>query len=131
MKGYNSDFGSGAAGGSGGTGGVNEGMGSGPVNGVDYNTAKSSSIKVVNNVVVTANQHTMPIDSTPNTVVKNYSNGKLSTERYFDKEGNAYLDIDYSDHGNPKTHPVVPHEHEIKITNGKFRRGKDRRIKHD
>ena len=32
---------------------------------------------------------------------------------YYDAKGNAYLDIDYSNHGNAKLHPNVPHEHRI------------------
>ena len=27
------------------------------------------------------------------------------------KKGRAKKDIDYTDHGNPKDHPKVPHEH--------------------
>lgn len=30
---------------------------------------------------------------------------------FFDKNGRAQKDIDYTDHGNPKEHPQVPHEH--------------------
>lgn len=128
MKGYNSDFGNDE---NGENGEANKGTASDPVNGEDYNTANSSSVKAVDSVVITANQHTMPVIGSPNTVVKNYNNGKLNTERYFDKDGKPYLDIDYSDHGNSKTHPVVPHEHDIQITKGKLHRGKDRRIKND
>lgn len=29
----------------------------------------------------------------------------------YDKNGRAQKDIDYTDHGNPKEHPKVPHEH--------------------
>lgn len=29
----------------------------------------------------------------------------------YDKNGHAQKDIDYTDHGNPKEHPKVPHEH--------------------
>ena len=39
-------------------------------------------------------------------------NGKVITRRYYDKNGNADLDIDYTNHGNPKTHPKVPHRHD-------------------
>ena len=48
---------------------------------------------------------------------------------YYDGDGNAYLDIDYSDHGNPKTHPTVPHEHDIWFDDdGGFHRGRDKGI---
>lgn len=40
-----------------------------------------------------------------------FIDGIVHQERYYDKDGNPHLDIDYSDHGNPKKHPVVPHEH--------------------
>lgn len=39
-------------------------------------------------------------------------NGNLKTRRWFDENGNAYRDVDFTDHGNPKEHPQVPHEHE-------------------
>lgn len=45
-------------------------------------------------------------------------NGKVLQRRYYDKDGNADLDIDYTDHGNPKAHPKVPHRHDW---NGKVR----------
>ena len=48
----------------------------------------------------------------------------LVTERHYDSNGNAYLDIDYSDHGNSKNHPIVPHEHLIDMNDGQFRREK-------
>lgn len=32
-------------------------------------------------------------------------------ERYYDENRDVYLDIDYTDHNNPKTHPIVPHQH--------------------
>ncbi|MBT2617427.1 MULTISPECIES: RHS repeat-associated core domain-containing protein [unclassified Bacillus (in: firmicutes)] len=49
-----------------------------------------------------------------------YSNGKLKQRRYYDKNGKPKIDIDYTNHGNAKQHPKVPHRH--KFTNGK--RGK-------
>lgn len=39
-------------------------------------------------------------------------NGKVVQRRYYDKNGNADMDIDYTDHGNPKQHPKVPHRHD-------------------
>ncbi|SFS41399.1 RHS repeat-associated core domain-containing protein [Marininema halotolerans] len=38
--------------------------------------------------------------------------GNLDTRRYFDENGDAILDIDFSNHGHPKYHPVVPHAHD-------------------
>lgn len=102
------------------------------VNGQDYNTAGSNSVKQVYSVTTLSNAHSMPISSVPNSVTKNYRDGKLSTERYFDESGNPYLDIDYSNHGNPSTHPIVPHEHDITFDDsGKMHRGKGKGINND
>ena len=38
-------------------------------------------------------------------------NGNVIRRRWFDSEGKAERDLDYTDHGNPKQHPEVPHEH--------------------
>lgn len=38
-------------------------------------------------------------------------NGQVKTRRQYDSEGKAYRDVDMTDHGNPKQHPEVPHEH--------------------
>ena len=48
-------------------------------------------------------------------------NGK-KTRRWYDSEGKAYRDVDMSDHGNPKEHPEVPHEHTWEYNNGKPKR---------
>ncbi|MCR4398943.1 MAG: hypothetical protein NUV93_08275, partial [Firmicutes bacterium] len=32
--------------------------------------------------------------------------------RFYDEKGDAKLDIDLTDHGHPKVHPVVPHAHD-------------------
>ena len=64
----------------------------------------------------------------PNSVTQKTINGKITSERYYDENGNAYLDIDYTDHGNPKTHPIVPHQHLITFVNGKPKRGKDQEV---
>lgn len=116
MKGYNSDYGGG-------------GSSDGSVNGEDFNSAGSNSVGQVDSVTITADVHSVPTTGEPNSVSKNYKNGKLDSERYYDADGNAYLDIDYSDHGNPKTHPTVPHEHDIWFDDdGGFHRGRDKGI---
>jgi len=84
-----------------------------PVNGTDYNGAGSNSVGRVDTVITTQDVHSVPSHGTPSSVSKNYKNGHLDSERYYDKDGNAYLDIDYTNHGNSKTHPNVPHEHSI------------------
>lgn len=116
--------------GGGGSGGGGDGGGSGYVNGTDYNSAGSSSVGKVDSVTTVSNVHSMPVSGTPNSVTKNYKDGKLSTERYYGSDGKPYLDIDYSNHGNAKMHPHVPHEHKITFKDGKMDRQKtDGRIK--
>lgn len=100
--------------------------GSGIIDGIDYNTANSQNVKLV-----TAMQkkccHALPQSSKPNSVIQNYKDGKLISERYYDENGKPYLDIDYTNHGNPKTHPHVPHEHDIVFDkDGKMHRGKEK-----
>ena len=53
----------------------------------------------------------LPLRSKPNSRQSLYKNGKLEQERYYDENGRATEDVDYSDHGNPKRHPQVPHKH--------------------
>ena len=66
----------------------------------------------------------MPMESTPDSVVRNFKDGMIYNERYYGNNGLPYLDIDYSDHGNPKMHPHVPHQHEITFDDGKMKRKK-------
>ena len=86
-----------------------------------YNSAGSRDVKVVKSVS-TSTSHSLPKTSEPNSVEIVYKNGKKTTERYYDGKGKAYLDIDYTDHGNPKMHPKVPHQHKIVWKDGKFHR---------
>lgn len=37
---------------------------------------------------------------------------KVVRRRFYDNRGNAKLDIDFTDHGHPKAHPIVPHAHD-------------------
>ena len=48
--------------------------------------------------------------------------GNIKTRRWYDSEGKAYRDVDMSDHGNPKEHTEVPHEHTWEYNNGKPKR---------
>lgn len=97
-----------------------------PTNGMDYNTAGSGTVKRVDVVTKTYDAHSIPQHGTPNSVSENYRDGTLLSERYYDADGNAYLDIDYSNHSNPKTHPIVPHEHDIWFDeNGTMHRAKE------
>lgn len=45
--------------------------------------------------------------------------GNVVTRRWYDSEGKAYRDIDMGNHGNPKQHSEVPHEHTWEYTSGK------------
>lgn len=56
-------------------------------------------------------RRSLPTRHKPNSRLSLYRRGKLEQERYYDGEGKAERDIDYSDHDNPKQHPDVPHEH--------------------
>jgi len=113
MKGYNSDYG----------GGGSSSNSSSLVNGKDYNTAGSSSVGKVDSVSIVADTHGLPKEGTANSVTKSYKDGKLDQERYYGDDGKSYLDIDYSNHGNPKMHPNVPHQHKITYDdNGKMHR---------
>lgn len=59
-----------------------------------------------------ANEHSLPTKYKPNSKLsRTNSKGNVITERYYDSKGRAYKDIDYTNHGNPKTHPNVPHTH--------------------
>ena len=70
-----------------------------------------------------ADAHGLPKEGTANSVTKSYKDGKLDQERYYGNDGKPYLDIDYSNHGNPKMHPNVPHQHKITYDdNGKMHR---------
>lgn len=98
-------------------------------NGILFNTAGSSSIQQVDSQQSVFDVHSLPMNGTKNSVTKSYRDGKLEQERYYGENGKAYLDIDYSDHGNPKVHPVVPHQHHI-TWNGRIpRRGRGEGVK--
>lgn len=50
--------------------------------------------------------------STPRSATKQYDyKGDLNKIRFYDNRGKMYLDIHYTNHGNPLKHPQVPHEH--------------------
>ncbi len=70
------------------------------VHNAKYNSAGSSSVGEVGSVEVLENAHEIPPAGEPN------------------------LDIDHTDHGNPKQHPIVPREHDIFIVDGHLRREK-------
>lgn len=55
----------------------------------------------------------LPTSSRPNSSMDLVDeNGNIKTRRYFGPDGRAIRDVDFTDHGNPKMHPKVPHEHD-------------------
>lgn len=73
-------------------------------------------------------KHSSPFEGQPNSVYDNYREGKLLQRRFYGNTGKPRLDIDMTDHGNPKDHPVVPHYHGWReLLNGKI----EREGKHD
>ena len=90
-------------------------FGANPKAGKDFNSAGSKSVNVVTYKTVAKNKR-IPMTAKSNSVKAKLDNsGKTIQERYYDSHGKAYLDIDYTDHGNPKMHPHVPHEHHIRF----------------
>lgn len=55
--------------------------------------------------------HSVPYKGTPNSVFDNFKDGALQRRRYYGNDGRPRLDIDMTDHGNSKEHPIVPHYH--------------------
>ena len=97
-------------------------------NSSSFNNAGSSSVQQVDVKISVGESHKLSMNGTPNSVTQKQKNGKVTSERYYDSQGKAYLDIDYTNHGNAKTHPVVPHEHHISYINGQPRRGKGKKV---
>ncbi|MBC2138011.1 hypothetical protein [Listeria innocua] len=90
-----------------------------------YNTAKSKGAKTArhSNVKKSAKTKSLPYKSSKPYSSKDFYDGKkLKQRRYYDKNGKAQMDIDYTNHGNAKAHPKVPHRHNF---NSKGARGKD------
>ncbi len=93
-----------------------------------FNRAGSKLVKNVKEIMVSENTK-VPIESTADSVIQKKIGGKVTTERYFDSKGKAYLDVDYTNHGNANQHPIVPHQHVITYDkNGKLVRSKGEEI---
>ena len=72
----------------------------------------SDTISAIHRLFKKLVKHLTAISSgKPNSASKKVINGYVATERYYNSKGEAYLDIDYTCHGNPKRHPYVPHIH--------------------
>lgn len=76
-----------------------------------YNPYGSKLVKKVTNTAFVSVGGKLPPTYKPNSVGKIIENGYVVKERYYNEKGEVYLDIDYTNHGNPKTHPHVPHIH--------------------
>ena len=88
-----------------------------------FNFFGSELVKKVDGVFSCNQGVSVPLIACKNAVIKRIINGYVSSERYYNDKGEAYLDIDYTCHGNPKTHPIVPHIHRwVKDENGKLQR---------
>lgn len=84
-----------------------------------YNFKGSKLVKTVINCYRYYQGVSIPTKTKPNTVIKKIVGGYVVSERYYNEEGEVYLDIHYTCHGNPYTHPVVPHIHRwLKDKNG-------------
>lgn len=74
--------------------------------------------------ITPSNNHTTVTENpgpkgTPDSSVGILDNqGNIATRRWYDSNGNAYRDVDMTNHGNPKTHPEFPHEHFGDWSNG-------------
>lgn len=75
-----------------------------------YAKAKSAGTKTKKHSSSTASS--LPKTSTPLSSKDQIRNGKLQQRRYYGKNGVADVDIDYTNHGNAKLHPKVPHRHD-------------------
>ena len=89
-----------------------------------YNFYNSKLVRKVTNTIISTQGVSIPIKHIPNSVSKKIINGYVVTERYYNEKGEAYLDIDYTCHGDSKNHPYVPHIHRwTKDENGELKRG--------
>ncbi|SHL62063.1 hypothetical protein [Shouchella rhizosphaerae] len=92
-------------------------------------TVKSNKGKTID-VTPTANHSTTtsvpnPAKGTPNSSVDitDKNTGEIKTRRFYGPDGRAVRDVDYTNHGNAKTHPEWPHEHIFKWnSDGTFNR---------
>lgn len=53
----------------------------------------------------------LPFTHKKNSVIDFHIDGNVERRRFYGKTGKPKLDIDYSNHGNAKEHPIVPHAH--------------------
>lgn len=75
-----------------------------------YEEAKEKGTKTDNHSSTTSNS--LPKTGKAYSSKDQIKNGKVYQRRYYGKDGNAEMDIDYTNHGNSKLHPKVPHRHD-------------------
>ena len=76
-----------------------------------YNFKDSKLVGKVLKTSISGKGVSISKNGAPNSVIKKAINGFVVTERYYNNKGEAYLDIDYTCHKNPKAYPCVPHIH--------------------
>lgn len=77
-------------------------------------------LKSQNNISVSSR---LPNESEPNSVIDKIIDENRIQRRYYGRTGKPRLDIDLTNHGNAKTHPVVPHYHDwYELQSGKVKR---------
>jgi hypothetical protein len=76
---------------------------------VDYETNKQNGTPTSNHSVQKG--RSLPVKDKAYSSKDLYKDNKLVQRRYYDKNGKADEDIDYTNRGNPKQHPKVPHRH--------------------
>ncbi|WP_256860398.1 T7SS effector LXG polymorphic toxin [Bacillus sonorensis] len=99
------------------------------VSGIEKKTVTSNKGKTIditpspNHSTTTSIPH--PGKGVPNSSVDvvDKKTGEVKTRRYYDSEGRAIRDVDFTNHGNAKQHPEWPHEHIFEWKeDGKFKR---------
>jgi len=72
--------------------------------------------------IITVRNNKLPIKAFENAIIDalHPTLNKIVQRRFYDERGNAKVDIDLTDHGHQKIHPIVPHAHDWK--NGRRQR---------
>ncbi|QHZ47013.1 T7SS effector LXG polymorphic toxin [Bacillus sp. NSP9.1] len=99
------------------------------VSGIEKKTVTSNKGKTID-ITPSPNHSTTTFIPHPGKGVPNSSvdvvdkkTGEVKTRRYYDSEGRAIRDVDFTNHGNAKQHPEWPHEHIFEWKeDGKFKR---------
>lgn len=67
--------------------------------------------KALSNRHASGTDQKVPSKGIPYSVYDKLQDGKIVQRRYYGRTGKPRLDIDFTNHGNSKKHPVVPHRH--------------------